>query len=100
MIIITGTFEIDPADRECALVALTSMADASRTDPGCVTYGFWVDPARPDRFRAYEEWETAEAIGAHMATPHATAFRAALAVLRFRSSDVWRYQASRISRVG
>lgn len=100
MIIITGTFELDPADRDRALAALTAMTDASRTDPGCLCYGFWVDPGCPQRFRAYEEWETPEAIEAHMATPHAAAFGAALAVLRFRSSDVWRYQASRISRVG
>jgi quinol monooxygenase YgiN len=100
MIIITGTFEIDPADYDRALIALAAMAGATARDAGCLKYGFWADINDPYRFRAYEEWETPEAIAAHMATQHAAAFSAALRTLRFRSSDVWRYQASKISRVG
>lgn len=89
MIIITVTFEIDPADDARVISALTTMVATSASDPGCITYGFCVDPSCPQRFRAYEEWETADAIAAHMATPHAAAFSAALATLRrsFPGSD-------------
>ncbi len=99
MIIITGTFEVHPDDVTPAALALDAMASASRLDNGCGTYGFWVDPNCAHRFRAYEEWDDEAAVAAHMATPHAAAFMQALRELRVTSSDVWRYEATRTSRV-
>ncbi len=99
MIIISGTFEVDPNEIDRARTALEAMAEASREDEGCLAYGFWVDPNVPHRFLAYEQWESEPAIEAHMATAHAAAFIEVLPKLRVHSSDVWRYQATRMSRV-
>lgn len=60
MIIVSGTFEIDPSQPDEALRIGTTMAGASLAEPGCVTYGFWADPTDPARLRVFEEWATAE----------------------------------------
>lgn len=99
MIIISGVFEVDPAAVDRAKDVLGAMAAASRLDEGCLEYGFWVDPILAHRFRAYEEWGSEPAIEAHMATSHAAAFIEALPSLGIRSSSVWRYEATRTSRV-
>lgn len=100
MIIISGTFEVDPAEIDLARTVFATMAEASSADKGCLAYGFWVDPEISYRYRAYEEWESEDAIRAHMTTAHAAAFIQALPKLRIRSSSVWRYQATRMSKVG
>ncbi len=99
LIIIAGVFEVDPNEIDRARAALSAMADASSRDEGCLAYGFWVDPDVPHRFLAYEQWESPAAVDAHMATPHAAAFIEVLPKLGVRSSEVWRYQATRTSRV-
>lgn len=100
MIIITGTIEVAAARVDRARACFAAMTDGERTDPGCLAYGFWVDPDVPNRFRAYEEWESEQAITAHMATPHAAAFIEALPTLGITHSDVWRMEATRLSQVG
>ncbi len=100
VIIITGTIEIDPGAIDLARSAFAAMAESSRSDTGCVTYGFWADPHDPCRFRAYVEWDSEESIREHMTTPHAAAFIEALPKLGIRSTDVWRDRATRTSQVG
>ncbi len=99
MIIVSGTFEIDPALRDEARRVATTMAEASRAEPGCVAYGFWTDPDDPTRFRVFEEWESADALDAHFATDHLAAFVAALPGLGVRNSDVSRYTAGEKSKL-
>ncbi len=99
MIIVSGTFEIDASQRDEALRVGATMAGASLAEPGCVTYGFWADPADPARLRVFEEWETEEALTAHFGTAHMTEFVAALPGLGVRNADVWRYEATAKSRL-
>ncbi len=93
MIVVSGTFEIDPAQRDEALKVWETMAAASLAESGCVAYGFWADEADPARFRVFEEWESEEALAAHFATPHLAEFVAALPALGVRNPDVWQYDA-------
>ncbi len=40
MIVVSGTFEVDPSKRDDALQVGAAMAQASLAEPGCVAYGF------------------------------------------------------------
>ncbi len=99
VIVVSGTFEIDPAQRERALEVAGAMAAVSLAESGCAAYGFWADPADGNRFRVFEEWESAAALDAHFQTPHMATFIAELRTLGVSSAEVWRYEATEKSRL-
>jgi len=99
MIVISGTFEVESADLEAALVVARTMAEKSRAEEGCRTYGFSADLENPRRIRVFEIWESEQALKRHFETPHMAEFRAALADLRFLSREVWRYDGAEKSRL-
>lgn len=99
MIVVSGTFEIDPADRERALPVLLRMAAASRAEPDCLAYDFWADLENPARFRVFEEWRSAEALEAHFGTAHMAEFRQAIGGLRGLARDITRYEIGGTSQL-
>ena len=92
MILVSGVFEIDAADRDRAMAAAQVMAAASREEGGCRKYAFYADIEKADRFRVFEEWEDLEALETHFQTPHMAVFRQTLGELRILSREVYRYQ--------
>ncbi len=99
MIVVSGTFRIDPAQRDRAIEVGDAMAAASRLEEGCVAYGFWSSPADDALFRVFEEWASTDALTAHFATDHARAFLGALAGLGVHDSDVCSYETSTKSKL-
>jgi len=69
-IIVTGVIDLDPANHDAAVDALTTCMMASRDDEGCEGYVFSSDLVDPGRFHTFELWASLEAMEAHMATPH------------------------------
>ena len=94
MLIVSGVFEIDPADREAGLSAAVRMAQQSRQEAGCHSYAFYADVEDPARIRVFEEWESGEALQLHFATPHMAEFRAALGRIKMTRGGVCRYEVS------
>ncbi|MHB1138924.1 MAG: putative quinol monooxygenase [Microthrixaceae bacterium] len=74
MLIVSGVLTFDPAKQQEFIALTVPLVEATLAEPGNVTYGFWFDGSEPGRARAYEEWESAEAIAEHFATPHMAAF--------------------------
>jgi quinol monooxygenase YgiN len=71
MIIVGGTFELDPELRD---QFITSRGDAmrnSRAEPGCVEYTFSADPLSETRVMLFEKWEDQGALDAHIAAMRA-----------------------------
>lgn len=99
MIIVSGTFEVDPAQRDQALSVARRMAEASSAEPGCIAYGFWCEPEDPTTFRVFEEWESADALDSHFAEPHVAEFLAALPALNVTNTDISRYEVSAKSKL-
>lgn len=99
MIVVSGTFQVDPTKREQAVAVGTKMAEASRAEAGCVAYGFWTDPNEPTSFRVFEQWESAEALDAHFAEPHMAEFLGALPDLGITNSEIIRYEVSGASKL-
>jgi quinol monooxygenase YgiN len=49
---------------------LLSLAEPTRSEPGCVVYDLYQDPAARHEFVRFEIWTSAEALEAHKRTPH------------------------------
>ena len=92
MIIVSGTIAVRPEARDEAVAAALGMQAATRSEPGCRAYEFSATLEDPDRFRLFEVWDSAAALGAHLATPHVADFGA--------RAGAWLAAAPAITRYG
>ena len=99
MLVVAGYVTLEPAHREAAVAAALEVMDATRREPGCLSYTFSSDLADPGRFRIFEEWESAEALAAHFRTSHMAAFQKALGGLGVREVQVQRYDVASVGPV-
>jgi len=99
MIVIAGSVAIDPANRADAVSAAVAMMAATRQEAGCISYTFSEDLEEPGSFRIFEEWESAEALGAHFEAPHMAAFGAAIGAVGVREMNVQRYEVASVGPV-
>ena len=67
MVIVGGSFELEPGDRDEFLASRVDMIRASRAEPGCIEYTFSADPLDPRRVVLFERWESQDALDAHLA---------------------------------
>lgn len=92
MIIVAGTVELDPAQRDAALRAASPLFNATRAQPGCLDCVWCADPSIPSRVYVYERWQDTPALAAHLAGP---CYRGMLEVLGrhgLRSADVAKHR--------
>ncbi len=68
MLIVAGTMQVDPEQRQAFLAGRQEAVMAVRAEPGCVDYIFSADPYDPALVRLFERWESKEALAAfHLA---------------------------------
>lgn len=94
MIIVSGSVRIRPDARERAVEAALAMIEATRAEPGCRVYRFAFDVADATLVHVYEEWESAEALERHFASPHMAAFQQALPALLAGPPEISRFEAT------
>ncbi|EKE40733.1 hypothetical protein ENUP19_0324G0008 [Entamoeba nuttalli] len=56
------------------LAEVTTMVNASRKDPGCISYSFVNEVTNTTHYIMIEEWESQEKLDAHMKTTHFAQF--------------------------
>lgn len=96
MIVVTGVVEIDSEHVWPATTAAGKMIAATQKEKGCLTYCFYVDITDQRKFRIYEEWESEEALAAHMKTPHMAEFQTALSGFRILDRKIVKYQVDTV----
>jgi hypothetical protein len=67
MLIIAGTFEVDPARRDEFLAGKEAGMRESRAEAGCLHYVLSADPLEPGRVYLYERWESKDHLAPHLA---------------------------------
>jgi quinol monooxygenase YgiN len=67
VLIVGGTFQVDPDQRERFLAGRHDMMRTSRAEPGCLEYTFSADPIEPSRVVLFERWESQDALDVHLA---------------------------------
>ena len=73
-VIVTGTFDLDPARRHDAIAVFTEMMERTRVEDGCQHYAFTADLTDPGRFHLIEQWASLAANEAHVQTEHFPVF--------------------------
>ena len=66
MVIVAGTIEVDPADRDKFLQGRADAVRATRSEPGCIEYSFSADGLDPGLIRIFEVWESQEDLTTHL----------------------------------
>jgi quinol monooxygenase YgiN len=68
------TFTVKPGTLPGLLEAARPCIEATRREPGCISYDFYTSVDRPDSFVAVECFADKDAHAAHIKTPHFLAF--------------------------
>ena len=93
-IVVSGEIRIHPDDFDTAFALVETLVAATRAEPGCVAYDFWVDPRDRGRIRLFEEWSSPEAVESHGASEHYAAFNASIVSVRIESVELTRYEVA------
>lgn len=67
--IIQAVVDLDPGQRDAALHGARPHIDAALAQPGCRAYSWCADPHDPARVHVFEQWDSTEALAAHLAGP-------------------------------
>jgi len=71
VVIVAGTFEVDPEQREAFIASRLDRMRTSRAETGCLEYTFSADPLDPGRVVLFERWASQADLDAHLAAPSA-----------------------------
>lgn len=71
MVIVAGTLEVDPDQREAFLAGRIDGMRASRAEPGCLEYTLSADPTDTRRVMLFERWARQEDLDNHLAAARA-----------------------------
>lgn len=96
MILVVGTFRVDPARLDAARPAMAAMVEASRAEAGCVAYGYAEDVLDAGLIHVVERWEDRDALTAHVATAHIAEWRAAWPALGLGERNLAIYHIAEI----
>ena len=97
MIVIAGTVRVRSERRDEAIGAMLEMADATRGEPGCLSYRFSADLTDRSTFFLFEEWESEDALARHFRTAHMEAFRRRIPDLAAGPSAIRRYEVASVA---
>jgi quinol monooxygenase YgiN len=96
MLVIAGSISLDPDQREPAIAAALEMMEQTHKEKGCISYTFSADLSDPGEFRIFEEWESQEALDAHMKSPHMAKFQGAMGGFGIRGMRLQRYEIASV----
>ena len=100
MIVVNVEVIVESGAADKARDAVKAMEQATRKEPGCLTYAFSVDISDPGMIRVTERWESMEAIQAHMKSPHMAAFQQAIMTLQPKGLDIKAWEIAREVQLG
>jgi quinol monooxygenase YgiN len=100
MLIIAGTFEVEPARRDEFIAQKEAGMRQSRAEAGCIDYVLSADPVEPGRVYLFERWETREHLAPHLARVGAAAATPDPAAVPVIATEIQQYEIASIGPVG
>jgi quinol monooxygenase YgiN len=99
MLIVAGTFEVDPELRQEFVKSKEQAMRVSRREAGCHDYVFSADPLEPGRVLLFERWEDKASLAAHLARLGSEPVPEA-APVPVISSELLQYEISTVGNLG
>jgi quinol monooxygenase YgiN len=100
MLIIAGTFEVDPERRDEFLAQKHAGMRESRSEAGCIDYVLSADPLEPGRVYLFERWESKEHLAPHLARVGARASTPDPDAVPVVSAEIQQYEIATAGPVG
>ena len=100
MVIVAGTIEVDPKDRDAFLQGRADGVRATRTEPGCIEYSFSADGLDPGLIRIFEIWESQEALTTHLGVLAGQQGSGTSPAIAVKKADVLQYAISSSGPLG
>ena len=98
-IIVTGTIDLDPANRDAAIEAFKTCMAVTRAEEGNEGYVFAADVEDPGRFHVTEQWRDAEAMASHSASPHLAELISQMGALGVTSASLMKWEGATGSKL-
>jgi len=99
VLIIAGSFRLDPKTRDAAFAAAREMMAETLKEKGCHAYRFTQDVGDPNVMHLFERWESETDLHAHFTVPHMAKFQKALGELKPQVIEIQRYDISKVGPV-
>ena len=94
MIVVTGFLTIAPDKRAEAEAAIATLVPLTEAEDGCVQYRYSADLGNATRINIVEQWESEEAMTAHMGATHFADFMAVIGNCIGGDAEVWRHDVA------
>jgi quinol monooxygenase YgiN len=94
MLVIAGTFNVEPSDREAFLTAAKAVMAETLKEEGCHAYNFSPDITDPAVVHLFERWESEAHLGPHMKSDHIKTFGRALKEVKVNSRQLTMYEVA------
>ncbi|MDH4145143.1 MAG: antibiotic biosynthesis monooxygenase [Acidimicrobiia bacterium] len=94
MLVIAGTFDIEPSDRDAFLEAAKAVMADTLKEEGCHAYNFAPDITNPGVVHLFERWESEDHLGPHMKSDHIKTFGRALKGLGIKGRSITMYEVA------
>ncbi len=94
MLVIAGTFNVEPSDRDAFLTAAKAVMAETLKEEGCQAYCFSPDITDPAVVHLFEKWDSEAHLGPHMKADHIKTFGRALKDLKVNSRSITMYEVA------
>ena len=94
MLVISGTFNVEPSDRDAFLEASKAAMAETLKEEGCYEYCFTPDINDPAVVHIFERWESEDNLTPHMKSEHMKTFGRALKGLNMRGRELTIYEVA------
>lgn len=99
MITVAGRVPLKPETRDKAIAAASKMVHETHKEVGCIQYHFYTDIDDANILHVFEEWESQEALDAHLASAHMAEFAAVLPQALATEPKIMRYEVKAVTRL-
>lgn len=96
MIIITGSIQLQPDQREAAIALGCEHSARSRAEDGCLSHNCYIDAEDANRLHFFEQWRDMAAVQKHFAVPESGEFVQQVGAMASAAPEIAIYSAEAI----
>jgi quinol monooxygenase YgiN len=99
MIVVTGYLTINPDLRAEVDAAIATLVPLTLAEDGCVQYRYANDILDPNQINIWEQWESEDAMNAHMGSTHLADFMGVMGTCIGGPLEITRHDIASSSKI-